>query len=526
MADALEELLRKYPDNNGWYFDEVSSNQIVTPELVSSIPNDGNKIEWQWNYLVTNPLFAPQFLIDRFDLSYLLSKYNLLSCNSALDIGFVEEHPDLPWDYINMSMCENISIDFIRRHQEKLHWDSVTANSAITMDIINQNLDLPWSWDILHYNEHLTTEFLIEHLEKKTFDIRVIHLEEVFSCPRIDLTTLKRYLDSKPEYSFIKEEFDWQALSYSSRFTWELCKQCVAEGKLDIIEIGSSESEVELIFTMEDMEENLEKKIVPWCKIISPLLDVDFIIKHRNLDWNWSELVLAFEDDKNLTKLFRNCMVEILDDSCSKLDWLRACSSKEQFALAAIDGSFGILLRSKYIYPEDIDNIIRHFNADLFSLAYYGVAIWDNPNITPKLVRKLRGHISKWYLSFANPNIRMDFVEECIAEEWFNTFDSDLSNAWNAVSRNPFITLEFIHKYHEKINFSMLSTNPFELYQVPNTYSKQTHQKIKDQLYVFEEELMAVSCHPNRYFTNCLDDENKRELGIQITTSCETSIFE
>ena len=55
----------------------------------------------------------------------------------------------------------------------------------------------------------------------------------------------------------------------------------------------------------------------------------------------------------------------------------------------------------------------------------------------------------------------------------------------------------------------MLSSNKFVKYRLDNTYSKESQIRSQTRLEVYFQELMEVTCHPDRYFKWCLDDEDK-----------------
>ena len=55
--------------------------------------------------------------------------------NPNITWKIVQENPDEPWD-----------------------WDELSANSNITWKIVRENLDKPWDWELLSANPNITWE--------------------------------------------------------------------------------------------------------------------------------------------------------------------------------------------------------------------------------------------------------------------------------------------------------------------------------------------------------------------------------
>jgi len=71
--------------------------------------------------------------------------------------------------------------------------------------------------------------------------------------------------------------------------------------------------------------------------------------------------------------------------------------------------------------------------------------------VIENIVEKYHNKPWSWNALSRNPNITMDDVEQYPNAPW----------SWNELSRNPSITMNNIEKYHTKINWNQLSANQF-----------------------------------------------------------------
>ena len=95
--------------------------------------------------------------------------------------------------------------------------------------------------------------------------------------------------------------------------------------------------------------------------------------------------------------------------------------------------------------------------------------------------------------------------------ELFSNSNSNLSITH--FSKNPNLTLEYIEKNITEIDFNLLSNNSFNGLYYKN---KKNIYKKKNQLKIYENELIERSWHPSRFLNWCLDmDEYKRIKNIK-----------
>jgi hypothetical protein len=130
--------------------------------------------------------------------------------NEESVLKYIEQHPDSKLKWSIISMCNCLSVDFLRKYQDKLKWDTVSYRTNITMDIIEQNIDLPWSFEsIAAGNPNITMDFIIKY----NLTDPDIFCEPFFLAgnPVIDVQWVRKY----PELMSIKGFWS----SFSSKIT-------------------------------------------------------------------------------------------------------------------------------------------------------------------------------------------------------------------------------------------------------------------------------------------------------------------
>jgi hypothetical protein len=91
-----------------------------------------------------------------------------LSQNPNITWDIIQAHPDLPWNWENISWNPNITWDIIEQNPDKdWDWMGITINETITLEIIEQNLDKPWNWGRMLDNPNITWEFIKRNLDKQ-----------------------------------------------------------------------------------------------------------------------------------------------------------------------------------------------------------------------------------------------------------------------------------------------------------------------------------------------------------------------
>lgn len=101
-----------------WY--GVASRNDTTCKILDLLPNKS----WDWNAITAYEDFNIAFLLKYKDigLNWLyISKHHLITMDDVKTY-------DLPWDYAGLSRNPNLTVDFVKKHKEKLDFREISKN--------------------------------------------------------------------------------------------------------------------------------------------------------------------------------------------------------------------------------------------------------------------------------------------------------------------------------------------------------------------------------------------------------------
>jgi hypothetical protein len=214
-----------------------------------------------------------------------------------------------------------------------------------------------------------------------------------------------------------------------------------------------------------------------------PNLTPEFIAKYIDQDWNWDWL----SRHKAITyELFQSNIHKKWD-----LNWI---IYHTEIGLKK-DPNLTVISSNPHAKISDINKVIRRMNIfQLYQLSF-------NPNLTEEFVQK---HENVWNYDTLSYNkiITPKFVDKNIHKRW----------NWNGISHHPMIDLKFVEKYHDKLNWRILSLNEYEkeICEITVKYYTQRKKKTHEMNEMIEEELIIYTWHPSRYWKWCLDEDEKK----------------
>ena len=161
----------------------------------------------------------------------------------------------------------------------------------------------------------------------------------------------------------------------------------------------------------------------------------------------------------------------------------------------------------------------------------------NHPNITQEFIEK---HLDKrwdWYTLLNRPNITQEFIDKHIDKKHINMhikkdkheinikfIDNIIKNGnyvnWSIISKNRYITMEFIERYIHNIDFRKLSENLFHINKhtaYTKVYYSQRMKQTIQQTKKISEELLQNAWHPSRFYDWCLYEEEKRSIQDMFT---------
>lgn len=134
LCNKLWSIIMALPDKK-WDWAEISVNSIITIDIIKLYP----EMPWDWLHL-----------------------------SSRMDIEFILDNLDKQWDFWVLSIRTNIYI-ILDNLDLPWYWDRISYNDSVTMEIIELYPELNWNYFGLSRNPKITLEFIKKHIDKIDF---------------------------------------------------------------------------------------------------------------------------------------------------------------------------------------------------------------------------------------------------------------------------------------------------------------------------------------------------------------------
>jgi len=178
-----------------WDYDILIKNHNITWEMICANP----QLPWKrelfarnpnlsYDILVNNiPIFAvillEKFIRDNMDLPWVwlqiliemqiysgnVDRSTPLSCiynDDEISLEYIENNPQIPWNYKEVPYFRNITIDFAIKHKKILDWYIVSSNDGINLSDIENHMNLPWEWSVICRRFDINMDFAIRNFKK------------------------------------------------------------------------------------------------------------------------------------------------------------------------------------------------------------------------------------------------------------------------------------------------------------------------------------------------------------------------
>jgi len=178
----LDYLFLKNPDDNNWDYDQIS--YTISSEIIEKYPEKFNN----WNAIVFNTNLDLKFIEKNID--NLKKYYLVLVKNKNMTLEFIENHPEIPWSYWELSRCNyitenfveknieekwnwhvlseniNFSLNFLNKYNKKIKFSKIAFNTNIDINFINKYIDKEWFYHDLSEHKCITKEFIEKNFDK------------------------------------------------------------------------------------------------------------------------------------------------------------------------------------------------------------------------------------------------------------------------------------------------------------------------------------------------------------------------
>jgi hypothetical protein len=130
------------------YPDDLSKNKNITYEFVCAHPD----VKWNWIELSSIIPIETIFNTNAPWVSIGIFK------NPQMNISHIHRRPLTYWNWYQVSKHKSVTFDIIISESFPWDWRGVSCNPNITWEIITANPHLPWDWTAVSYNPNLTWE--------------------------------------------------------------------------------------------------------------------------------------------------------------------------------------------------------------------------------------------------------------------------------------------------------------------------------------------------------------------------------
>ena len=185
-----------------WNIGAVSENKTVTYDVIKTDPNYG----WEPMFLVRNPNITLDHILELFP-GIRLHEDDLdnFSENKNITWDYVQAHPGVDWNYIDLSNNKNITWDIIKNTPDLWYWSSITER--IPWEIIKSNPMYPWKYEFLHYNNSTTwkefEEIIAEGIVLDFTELTAHPSRFLILCIKTHMGNYTKYTVSMGSYSVL-----------------------------------------------------------------------------------------------------------------------------------------------------------------------------------------------------------------------------------------------------------------------------------------------------------------------------------
>ncbi len=247
--------------------------------------------------------------------------------NTTLDILEKNINDSILWNlaYAN----NNLTWEFILKHQDKFAWQNISAHKCVTWKIIKDNPQYPWDYNGVSRNPNLTMEIILSHPEKPWCigilmdnlnlpwkyiqTLGHIHKKTRYGLGPSPMITWNDIISNPNE----KWRWNWEGVSTNMHITIDivLANLDLPWDWIDLsahpnITLDHIKSHPELPWnmfgiswnaniTLEMMDTNPQIEWDIRGVSLNPNLTSDYVINHPELKWDWRMLAYnEFEQDK------------------------------------------------------------------------------------------------------------------------------------------------------------------------------------------------------------------------------------
>lgn len=313
LQDCLIKYITKNKDKIPFnLYKEIENCPYLGFDFYEKLEKKGIDINWQ---TITSKGIVPLETIKNQEKLNKNLSYVMLNPNLSEDfLNNIKHQIDLNRFSSDICRCENISLEWIKSNLKKIYMIPISKRRNLTENLIDKWIHLDWYWGMFS-GLNFSMEFIIKHINKP-WDWDALSLTrnetDIKNFPYLPWNK-KLFLNN----SLLSLKFK---LQYNSNFK-ELLNDDVLYKKCCEIDIDflrknkdrvcfytnslfATEKEItenqdlpwqwsaiskNSNISLEFLEKNIEKISFIWLSS-NPIITTEFIVKHKNQNWDWRSL--------------------------------------------------------------------------------------------------------------------------------------------------------------------------------------------------------------------------------------------
>jgi hypothetical protein len=97
----------------------------------------------------------------------LITKNDIKNFIGEEIIKYMDEHPEITWEWMGISGNPNITMDIIEKYVDKpWDWNGISRNQNLTMVYAYTHLEKPWDWERISMNPNITMDIIEKYVDK------------------------------------------------------------------------------------------------------------------------------------------------------------------------------------------------------------------------------------------------------------------------------------------------------------------------------------------------------------------------
>jgi hypothetical protein len=234
---------------------------------------------------------------------------------------FILQHPEIDWDWGELSLDENVTIDVIEQYIDKSwNWYYISANPSITMDFATTYPEKDWNWEAIMRHSKISWDCMEKNKNDNCpkWDMNIVNcnstvtLDEIIQHPDYfwNLFELSHNPNLTLDFILSKDDpskWNWHVISMHKNITIDMIlnhPECPWHW-LGIFQNPNITLQMMLdnhdkIRDFDDKSENIQSiiPIIDWDLLsCNPSITPNDILAHKDEDWDWEML----SKNKNIT---------------------------------------------------------------------------------------------------------------------------------------------------------------------------------------------------------------------------------